>query len=255
MDRLAGGAEPEPQPGRGPEPDWVEQTFVILDDVEPLQGTLLGGHRPGLAPEPAFERIRLDAHSWIDVAREWLLGADAVCEHLVRTVPWRQSRRKMYGEIVDEPRLSKWYGVDGPLPHPVLTPVRAALVDRYQARLGGFGMNYYRNGRDSVAWHRDTEMRNLDRTLVAIVTLGAARPFLVRPHGGGPSVDVHPASGDLLVMGGRAQAEWEHAVPKVASCGPRISVMLRWSSGKGAPVPNAGWARAGSTRARGTRGR
>ena len=232
-----------------------ERTFATIDPVEPLQGTLLGGHEPRLASAPAFERIRLDAHSWVDVAREWLLGADAVCEHLVQTVPWRQSRRKMYGEIVDEPRLSKWSGRTDPLPHPVFAPVRTALEERYLARLGGFGMNYYRNGRDSVAWHRDAEMRNLDRTLVAIVTLGAARPFLVRPHGGGPSVDVHPASGDLLVMGGRAQAEWEHAVPKVASCGPRISVMLRWSSGKGAPVRNAGWARAGSHPARSTRSR
>lgn len=229
-----------------------EQTFATMGAVEPLQGTLLGGHEPRLAPAPTFERIRLDPHSWIDVAREWLLGADAVCEHLVRTVPWRQSRRRMYGEIVDEPRLSKWSGHADPLPHPAFAPVRTALEERYVARLGGFGMNYYRNGRDSVAWHRDTEMRNLDRTLVAIVTLGAARPFLVRPHGGGPSVDVHPASGDLLVMGGRAQAEWEHSVPKVASCGPRISVMLRWSSGKGQPVRSAGWARAGSHPARAT---
>ena len=217
---------------------------------EPLQGTLLGGGAPRLAAAPTFERIHLDDHTWVDVAREWLVGADIVLEHLVDVVPWRQSRRKMYGEIVDEPRLSKWYRYDEPLPHPLLGPVRTALNDRYQVRMGSYGMNYYRNGRDSVAWHRDTEMRHLDRTLVAIVTLGAARPFLLRRHGGGPSTDIHPGSGDLLVMGGRAQAEWEHAVPKVAACGPRISVMLRWNSGKGAPVRGAGWSRAGSHRAR-----
>ena len=218
--------------------------------MDPLQGTLLGGADPALAPSPVFERIALDERSWVDVSREWLLGADIVLERLVREVPWRQSRRKMYGEIVDEPRLSYWFGSDAPPPHPVLRQVRAALVDRYHVRLGSWGMNYYRNGRDSVAWHRDSEMRHLDRTVVAIVTLGAARPFLMRPYGGGPSVDVHPASGDLLVMGGRAQAEWEHCVPKVSSCGPRISVMLRWSSGKGSPVRSNRWARAGSHPAR-----
>ena len=217
---------------------------------EPLQGTLLGGGAPRLAPAPTFERIHLDDHTWVDVAREWLVGADIVLEHLVDVVPWRQSRRKMYGEIVDEPRLSKWYRYDEPLPHPLLGPARTALNDRYQVRMGSYGMNYYRNGRDSVAWHRDTEMRHLDRTLVARLTRGAARPFLLRRHGGGPSTDIHPGSGDLLVMGGRAQAEWEHAVPKVAACGPRISVMLRWNSGKGAPVRGAGWSRAGSHRAR-----
>jgi alkylated DNA repair dioxygenase AlkB len=223
-----------------------------VGSVEPLQGTLLGAAEPRLADDPTFERVALDAHSWIDVARGWLLGGDTVLEHLVRTVPWRQSRRVMYGEVVDEPRLSKWYGLDEPLPHPVLDPVRRSLVARYGVRLGAYGMNYYRNGRDSVAWHRDREMRHLDRTIVAILTLGAARPFLVRPLGGGPSLDLHPASGDLLVMGGRAQADWEHSVPKVSSCGPRISVMLRWSSGKGAPVPTNRWARAGSRPARTT---
>jgi alkylated DNA repair dioxygenase AlkB len=228
--------------------------FDTLAGVEPLQGTLLGGEQPALDPAPELERIELDAGSWVDVSREWLRGGDVVLDHLVRTVPWRQSRRRMYGEIVDEPRLSKWCGPDEPLPHPVLGAVRAALEARYVVRMGSFGMNYYRNGRDSVAWHRDTEMRHLDRTLVAILTLGAARPFLVRPNGGGPSLDVHPGSGDLLVMGGRAQADWEHCVPKVSACGPRISVMLRWSSGKGLPARTNGWARAGSRPARPRRG-
>ncbi|MFM8303757.1 MAG: alpha-ketoglutarate-dependent dioxygenase AlkB [Actinomycetota bacterium] len=212
--------------------------------MEPLQGTLLGGAEPRLAPEPVFERVHLDEHSWVDVAREWMLGADVVLEHLVRTVQWRQHRRQMFGEIVDEPRLSAWCRDDEPLPHPALVPVRPALDDRYRVRLGSYSLNYYRNGRDSVAWHRDTEMRHLDRTVVAIVTLGATRPFLVRPHGGGASIDLHPASGDLLVMGGRAQAEWEHAVPKVARCGPRVSVMLRWTSRHGARTPAGAWSRA-----------
>ena len=97
------------------------------------------------------------------------------------------------------------------------------------------GLNYYRDGRDSVAPHADRELRDLDDTLVAILTLGAARPFLLRPQGGGPAIDLHPASGDLLVMGGACQATWEHAVPKVAAgAGPRISASIRWARGAGA---------------------
>jgi alkylated DNA repair dioxygenase AlkB len=65
------------------------------------------------------------------------------------------------------------------------------------------------------------------------VTLGAKRPFLIRPKGGGKSRDISPASGDLLVMGGRTQVNWEHGVPKVKRAGPRISVTWRWSSQKG----------------------
>src|SRR5262249_32898576 len=105
--------------------------------------------------------------------------------------------------------------------------IRAALERRYSSSFGGLFLNYYRDGDDSVAFHRDREVRELDEGYVAIVTLGGPRPFLLRPFGGGHSVDVRPASGDLLVMGGRCHAEWEHGVPKVARAGPRISVSLR----------------------------
>jgi len=196
----------------------------------PLQGTLLGAAPPALADAVTFERVHLDRHSWVDVARGWLLGAETCFDHLVATVPWRQHRRRLFGEVVTEPRLSRWYRRDDPFPHPVFGPARAALTSRYGVRFGGFGLNYYRTGRDSVAWHRDTELRNLHRTLVAVITLGATRPFLVRPYRGGSSVDLRPGSGDLLVMGGRAQADWEHCVPKVAAAGPRISATMRWAA-------------------------
>jgi alkylated DNA repair dioxygenase AlkB len=114
--------------------------------------------------------------------------------------------------------------------------VRHALASHYGVPLRTVGCNYYRDGRDSVAWHRDRELRHLDRTLVAIVTLGGPRPFLVRPYGGGRSRDIRPGSGDLLVMGGRCQADWEHSVPKVRSAPPRLSLSLRWSSHEGLPT-------------------
>jgi hypothetical protein len=108
-----------------------------------------------------------------------------------------------------------------------------ALSVRYGVTLSGPALNYYRDGRDSVAPHADRELRDLDDTIVAILTLGARRPFLLRPRAGGPSIDVAPASGDLLVMGGRCQREWQHAVPKVRRAGPRISASWR------APQPSA----------------
>lgn len=204
--------------------------------MEALQGTLLGASTPAVDPGAAVDRVQLDPTSWIDVARGWLRGADTLLETLVATVPWRQGRRKMYDRVLDDPRLSRWYSGSDPLPDPALEAIRVALSARYRVRFGGVGLNYYRDGRDSVAFHRDRELRHLDETLVAIVTLGAARPFLVRPRGGGRSHDVRPASGDLLVMGGRVQADWEHSVPKVARVGPRVSVSLRWSSRQGPPT-------------------
>jgi alkylated DNA repair dioxygenase AlkB len=204
--------------------------------VEALQGTLLGAGAPSVDPDAPFQRLELDAHSWIDLSRGWLQGAETLLEALVATVPWKQGRRKMYDRVLDDPRLSRWYGASDPLPDPALAAIRASLSARYRVPLAGVGLNYYRDGRDSVAFHRDRELRHLDNTLVAIVTLGAPRPFLVRPHGGGRSHDVRPASGDLLVMGGRTQADWEHAVPKVARVGPRVSISLRWSSRQGPPT-------------------
>lgn len=204
--------------------------------MEALQGTLLGVCDPAIDDAASFERMALDGTAWVDVARGWLRGADTLLQRLVADVDWRQGRRRMYDRVLDDPRLSRWYRAEDALPDPVLGAVRAALGRRYRVPLGAVGLNYYRDGRDSVAFHRDRELRHLDETLVAILTLGARRPFLLKPRGGGNSRDVAPDSGDLLVMGGRAQADWEHSVPKVRSAGPRVSVSLRWSAKTGPPT-------------------
>ena len=201
--------------------------------VTAYQTSLLGAGDPAVDPTVPFERLWLDDVSWVDVARGWLHGSDTLLDALIQSVDWEQHRRWMYERMVDDPRLSRWISTDEPLPHPTLAPVKSALEEQYDVPLGGIGLNYYRDGRDSVAPHRDRELRHLDDTLIAIVTLGARRPFLLRPRGGGKSRDISPASGDLLVMGGRTQVGWEHAVPKVKRAGPRISVTWRWSSEKG----------------------
>jgi len=176
------------------------------------------------------ERADLGHGAWVEVRRGWLLGADTLCEELVRAVPWRHNRRLMYDRVVDEPRLSRWYGAGDDLPCPALEVVGEQLAQLHDVTLIGPVLNYYRDGRDSVAFHADRELRYLDNTIVAIVTLGASRPFLVRPLAGGRSRDFRPGSGDLLVMGGTCQQFFEHAVPKVASSGPRISASWRWAA-------------------------
>jgi alkylated DNA repair dioxygenase AlkB len=192
------------------------------------QRSLLGTGEPAVDSGVRFERMQLDEKAWIDLARAWLRGADTLFDALIDGVEWRQGRRWMYERMVDDPRLSCWYGPDEPLPHKSLETVKHALEAHYAVPFGSVGLNYYRDGRDSVAFHRDRELRRVDDSLVAIVTLGARRPFLVRRRGGGPSRDLAPAAGDLLVMGGSTQREWEHNVPKVAHSGPRISMTWRW---------------------------
>jgi alkylated DNA repair dioxygenase AlkB len=198
------------------------------------QTSLFAGGPPVIHPDPAFERIDLGGGAWVDVARDWLGGADELCIRLIERVDWRHHRRWMYDRIVDEPRLTRWYDANEALPEEALAWFRVAVGRRYDVRFGAVGLNFYRDGHDSVASHSDRELRDLDDTMVAIVTLGAARPFLLRPQGGGASIDLHPASGDLLVMGGTCQAGWEHAVPKVAAgAGPRVSASIRWARGAG----------------------
>ncbi len=198
--------------------------------MEPVQATLFGAGEPAAEQAGSFQRIQLDADSWVDVARLWLWGADALLSHLLDVVPWRQSQQRMYERLVDTPRLSCWYREDDALPHGALADVRDLLGGRYGVSFGSVGLNLYRDGRDSVAFHRDRELRRLDDTLIAIVTLGAQRPFRIRPLGGGASLDLSPASGDLLVMGGACQRQWEHGVPKVSGrVGPRISASYRWT--------------------------
>ncbi len=193
------------------------------------QGSLFALGGPEAVADAPTERIELDATSWVDVTRGFLAGADEVCGALIESVEWRRHRRRMYDRVLDDPRLSRWFAVDEEAPHPVLVEARGILVERYRRPFGGPGLNFYRDGRDSVAPHRDRELRELDEALVAVLTLGARRPFRLGPRGRGPSIDVSPGSGDLLVMGGRCQLDWEHGVPKVGAAGARVSVSWRWS--------------------------
>jgi alkylated DNA repair dioxygenase AlkB len=199
--------------------------------VVPLQRSLLTAGPPAVDPDATWERLDLGADSWVDLARGFLRGADDVLDHIVPLVPWSCGRRFMYDRMVDDPRLSYRCPDRMTVPHPVLTRVRDALQARYGVELGALALNYYRDGQDSVAFHRDRELRELDDTLIAIVTLGARRPFLVRPlaRRGTRSRDLAPGSGDLLVMGGACQRTWEHGVPKVAVAGPRVSATWRWA--------------------------
>jgi alkylated DNA repair dioxygenase AlkB len=187
---------------------------------------------PGLRELGPAVRHTLTRGAWVDVRRDWVTGADEVLARLVADVPWRAERRQMYDRVVDVPRLVHTYGEDEPLPHALLGEARAALSAHYRPELGEpfltAGCCYYRDGRDSVAWHGDTIGRGrLQDTMVAIVSFGDPRRLALRPRGGGESLSFEMGHGDLVVMGGSCQRTWEHAVPKVAHAGPRISVQFR----------------------------
>ena len=199
-----------------------------------LQGSLFDGGRPAVdAGFAGLRRIELDERSWVDHEPGWLAGSDDLFTELVATGRFGQRTVRMYDRTVPEPRLTAGWSTDvgsGELPGPLLE-IAAALSQRYAVDFDRIWVNLYRDGRDSVAWHGDRNRHTQTNPLVATVSLGARRRFLLRPVGGRPQVELHPGHGDLVVMGGACQHEWEHTVPKeAAAVGPRMSVTLRHSA-------------------------
>lgn len=200
----------------------------------PLQGSLLDGFGElEVGALDGIQRTVLSNGAWVDVLPGWLSGADLLFERLAADVPWRADRRPMYDRVVDVPRLQCFYDEGQLLPDPVLNDARDALSRHYRQELGepfaSAGLCYYRDGMDSVAWHGDTSGRGATHdTMVAIVSVGAARALMLRPRGGGESLRYPLGHGDLIVMGGSCQRTWEHAIPKTRRpVGPRISIQFR----------------------------
>ena len=220
----------------------IERMFAYRNDPAPgaseelscevsWQASLFGLDAPAADPcFPGIARHQLDPACWVDHLPRWLGGSDQVFAELVARIPWRQRRVQMYDRMLDEPRLTWWWDDDdgaAAVPLPVLHDVGDALSRRYGRCFDSIGLNFYRHGQDSVAWHGDRIRHTQRDPLVAIVSVGAPRPFLLRPRGGGSSLSFLLGQGDLLVMGGAMQHDWEHSVPKVAAAGPRISVTYR----------------------------
>jgi hypothetical protein len=195
-----------------PEPAWQPSLLASAEEAPSVDAAF-----------PGSVRHHLDERAWIDHCPGWLSGADRVFEDVVAAARWSQRDRLMFGEKVKEPRLSAGWPKD----LPIIEVMRAALSERYGVEFVSGGCNLYRDGRDSVAWHRDKIAAHIVDPIVAILTLGQARPFLVRPRGGGRSTRFLPGPGDLIVTGGTAQRTWEHTIPKQRDAGARMSITFR----------------------------
>jgi alkylated DNA repair dioxygenase AlkB len=192
------------------------------------------GSRFALSPiSPGEGRTLLSKDAWVELHRDWVRGSDRLFERLMEAVPWQAERRRMYERTLDVPRLVSFYDADERLPDPALDTIRRTLSTNFQPELGEpfctVGLCLYRTGRDSVAWHGDRIGRSRTKdTMVAIVSLGMPRRFLLRPRGGGRSQRFELGRGDLFIMGGSCQRTWEHSVPKISHAnGPRMSMQFR----------------------------
>lgn len=208
--------------------------------------------------DPAFARVRrieLSPGAWLELTPGWHSGPTALFDRLRAAAAWEAQSRTMYQRTVRVPRLlapcpgatwdttpspdqrrSRSLDAQGtPAAQAVSRELRALsslLGRRYGRLLESITLAYYRDGRDSVAFHGDKVGALRSDTVVAILSLGARRKFVLRPspEGGEPGAArraMQVGEGDLLVMGGDCQRTWQHAVPKVRCAGPRIAVMFR----------------------------
>jgi alkylated DNA repair dioxygenase AlkB len=146
---------------------------------------------------------------------------DQIFQQLLSNVDWQQRKIRMFGKWHDEPRLTAWFGpayqyanVQWPkteMPD-LLDPLLQAVKERASFPFNAVLLNYYRNGNDSMGWHRDNEPE-IDDRCIASVSFGAERIFSVRNKMSKATHRLLLQNGSLLLMI-NAQKEWEHALPK-----------------------------------------
>jgi alkylated DNA repair dioxygenase AlkB len=191
------------------------------------------------------ERVELGSGSWYELTRGFVREPAVELAALQEAVRWEQGEVLRYDRYVPERRLAAGVAADRV---PLLRQTDLHLRSRFRVPFTGVAAIWYRDGDDFQGLHSDREMRWLDDTLIAILVLGARRPFVFRPRrpvaevveripaGTAPDdVVVHPGEGDLLVMGGACQRDWLHGVPAAPGAASRMSLTWRWTSRRGRP--------------------
>jgi alkylated DNA repair dioxygenase AlkB len=200
----------------------------------PAQEELFACGASSLAIDTSFATARrtpLDARSWVEVVPGWMSGSRLLFAGLATAVPWCQHDRLLFDQTFREPRLTAEYKDLRDVPEKAISDAARALSQRYGVPYDSLWLNLYRDGRDSTGWHRDRFSCRRIECIVPVLTLGATRRFLLKPRTGGTSIAFKPGSGDLIVMGGRAQQDWLHSVPKEpGTTEPRISLNFQSSA-------------------------
>jgi len=164
----------------------------------------------------------------------WLL------EHFHKELRWQRQEIRLFGRKILQPRLSCWYGDPDaqytysglqlqPLPwHPALLDLRNLLQETLQFPFNSVLANAYRDGRDSMGWHADDEKELGPEPLIASLSLGASRRFLIRSRNGNENSSMLLEHGSLLLMRGKSQKNYRHSVPKTTKpVGLRINLTFR----------------------------
>jgi alkylated DNA repair dioxygenase AlkB len=172
--------------------------------------------------------------------------SDQLMEALTTEVAWRQEPILIYGKKVMQPRLTAWYGEANasyrysgiemkPLPWiPALTLIRDRIRQQTGFEFNSVLLNQYRDGKDSMGWHRDNEPELGKNPVIASLSFGTSRRFLFRKYREHEQkMEITLGHGSLLIMKGETQTYWEHSIPKMLKVGePRINLTFRWVRGQ-----------------------
>lgn len=167
--------------------------------------------------------------------------ANNIYNRLYHETPWQQYQIKIFGRLLDQPRLTAWYGIEGtsysysglklaPLPFtPTLWKIKNLIEEKAGMPFNSVLMNLYRNGNDSMGWHADDERELGLNPCIASLSIGSTRKFKIKhreiPH---YKMDLPLENGSLLLMGGEMQHHWLHAIPKEPKIGgARINLTFR----------------------------
>ncbi len=165
-------------------------------------------------------------------------SSEAHLQGLLAELHWEEQRFTIYGRTMPMPRLVAMYGPVGyrysGVAHPPrpLSP-RLEVIRRRVENVTGHPFNsvlanLYRDGRDSVGWHRDSDYAHGGQPDIASVSFGATRRLEMRDRPGRARAAVDLESGSLLLLTGDAVARWWHRVPKTSRpVGPRVNLTFR----------------------------
>ncbi len=164
-------------------------------------------------------------------------NADIFARLLMET-PWREESVVVYGKRHLQPRLTAWYGAAPysysglrlePLPWtPLLLEIRTAVETACGQRFDSVLLNRYRNERDSMGMHSDDEPELGDDPVIASLSYGATRTFILRHKRNKRTVRLPLEDGSLLLMSGQLQRNWLHGINKSARpLGERLNLTFR----------------------------
>lgn len=155
-----------------------------------------------------------------------LAQSRALFETMLTHAPWTNETMWMYDHMVDVPRLVARFGTDLPRE---LAQAKHRVETLLGERFTNVSLNYYRDGRDSVAWHSDHIEELAPDPTIALLSLGSTRRMMVRTKARPRrthAIDLEV--GSLFVMSGRSQEFWEHTIPKSPRpVDARISIAFR----------------------------